>query len=161
MASVDDIEELIATRKLNGLNDNLYKNETMSEEAFNEIIDNFEVVTYLTEYGRRGIKENVKRLQKENEEKDKYIKHSEEITTEMNEDINKLLIEIKEKDKQIEEVLNLIFEFGQIDGDHHKAWVIDQIVKILTKDKYDEWVRNYVYDEETGDTYSWYKGIAP
>ena len=43
----------------------------------------------------------VTRLQKENEEKDKYIKHSEEITTEMNEDINKLLIEIKEKDKQI------------------------------------------------------------
>ena len=25
MASVDDYEELIATRKLNGLNDNLYK----------------------------------------------------------------------------------------------------------------------------------------
>lgn len=75
MASVDDIDELIATRKLNGLNDNLYKNETMSEEAFNEIIDNFEVVTYLTEYGRRGIKENVKKLQariKELEE-DLYI----------------------------------------------------------------------------------------
>ena len=110
MASVDDIDELIATRKLNGLNDNLYKNETMSEEAFNEIIDNFEVVTYLTEYGRRGIKENVKRLQKENEEKDKYIKHSEEITTEMNEDINKLLIEIKEKDKQIDLMGEVIFE---------------------------------------------------
>lgn len=110
MASVDDIDELIATRKLNGLNDNLYKNETMSEEAFNEIIDNFEVVTYLTEYGRRGIKENVKRLQKENEEKDKYIKHSEEITTEMNEDINKLLIEIKEKDKQIDLMADFIYK---------------------------------------------------
>lgn len=77
------------------------------------------------------------------------------------EEIETVLNMLKEKDKQIEEVLNLIFEFGQIDGDHHKAWVIDQIVKILTKDKYDEWVRNYVYDEETGDTYSWYKGIAP
>lgn len=68
---------------------------------------------------------------------------------------------LKEKDKQIEKVLDLIFEYGQIDGGHHKAWVIDQIVKILTKDKYDEWVKNYVYDEETGDTYSWDKGIAP
>lgn len=94
-------------------------------------------------------------------EKDKYIKHSEEITTDMNEDINKLLSEIEEKDKQIEKVLDLIFEYGQIDGGHHKAWVIDQILKILTKDKYDEWVKNYVYDEETGDTYSWDKGIAP
>ena len=83
-----------------------------------------------------------------------------EIDTENNA-IETVLNMLKEKDKQIEEVLNLIFEFGQIDGDHHKAWVIDQIVKILTKDKYDEWVRNYVYDEETGDTYSWYKGIAP
>ena len=77
MASVDDIEELIATRKLNGLDDGLYESDknvaNMTEEAFNEIIDNFEVVAYLTEYGRRGIKENVKRLQKENEEKDKQI----------------------------------------------------------------------------------------
>ena len=72
MASVDDYEELIATRKLNGLDDGLYESDknvaNMTEEAFNEIIDNFEVVAYLTEYGRRGIKENVKRLQKENEE---------------------------------------------------------------------------------------------
>lgn len=72
MASVDDIEELIATRRLNGVDDGLYESDknvvNMTEEAFNEIIDNFEVVAYLTEYGRRGIKENVKRLQKENEE---------------------------------------------------------------------------------------------
>lgn len=66
-----DNEELIATRKLNGLDDDLYKRSdknvaNMTEEAFNEIIDNFEVVAYLTEYGRRGIKENVKKLQKEN-----------------------------------------------------------------------------------------------
>lgn len=72
MASVDDLDELIATRRLNGVDDGLYESDknvvNMTEEAFNEIIDNFEVVAYLTEYGRRGIKENVKRLQKENEE---------------------------------------------------------------------------------------------
>ena len=76
MASVDDIEELIATRRLNGLEDNLYREETMTEEAFNELIDNFEVVAYLTEYGRRGIKENVKKLQariKELEEENKIF----------------------------------------------------------------------------------------
>ena len=44
----------------------------------------------------------IEKLQKENKEKDKYIKHSEEITTEMNNDINKLLSEIREKDKQID-----------------------------------------------------------
>ena len=44
----------------------------MTEVAFDELIDNFEVVAYLTEYGRKGIKYNVKKLQariKELEEK--------------------------------------------------------------------------------------------
>ena len=67
MASVDDIEELIATRKLNGVDDGLYESDknvaNMTEEAFNEIINNFEVVAHLTMYGRKGIKENVKKLQ--------------------------------------------------------------------------------------------------
>ena len=75
-----DNEELIATRRLHGLNDNLFKegNDTnvgsMTEEAFNELIDNFEVVAHLTMYGRKGIKENVKKLQariKELEEENK------------------------------------------------------------------------------------------
>ena len=63
-----DNEELIATRRLNGLEDNLFKESdknvaNMTEEAFNELIDNFEVVEHLTPYGRKGIKENVKKLQ--------------------------------------------------------------------------------------------------
>ena len=37
--------------------------DIMSEEAFNELIDNFEVVETLTEYGRKAIKQNVKKLQ--------------------------------------------------------------------------------------------------
>ena len=75
--------------------------------------------------------------------------------------IDELKEEIEEKDKKIEKALDLIFQYGQIDEAHHKAWVIDQTVRILIKDKYDEWIKNYVYDEETGDTYSWDKGIAP
>lgn len=50
----------------------------------------------------------ITKLQKENREKNKYIKHSEEITAEMNNDINKLLLEIKEKDKQIDLMLDKI-----------------------------------------------------
>lgn len=91
MASVDDIDELIATRRLNGVDDGLFNENdknvvNMTEEAFNEIIDNLEVVAYLTEYGRRGIKENVKKLQarikdleKENKNKDTYIKMAKEV----------------------------------------------------------------------------------
>ena len=89
-----------------------------------------------------------------------FTMHIEQLKT-VQEDIETVLNMLKEKDKKIEKVLELIFQYGQIDGEHHKTWVIDQIVRILTKDKYNEWIKNYVYDEETGDIYSWDKGIAP
>ena len=44
----------------------------MSEEAFNELIDNLEIVKNLTLYGRKNIKYHVKKLQKEIE-KYKYL----------------------------------------------------------------------------------------
>ncbi len=66
----------------------------------------------------------------------------------------------KEKEKN-NNVLGLIFEYGQTDGEHHKAWVIDQIVRIITENNYDKWVQHYEYDEETDEDYFWYVGIAP
>ena len=56
-------------------------------------------------YGKAIVEQDEKIKQK-----DKYIKHSEEITTEMNKDINKLLLEIKQKDKQIDLMGEVIFE---------------------------------------------------
>lgn len=53
---------------------NIEEEDIMSEEAFNELIDNFEIVNTLTEYGRKAIKQNVKKLQKR-------IKELEEIDT--------------------------------------------------------------------------------
>ena len=53
--------------------------DIMSEEAFNELIDNFEIVGTLTEYGRKAIKQNVKNLQKrikELEEENRIFKDS-------------------------------------------------------------------------------------
>lgn len=91
------------------------------------------------------------------EDTEKIYKALEIILSERNQDKKR----IQELEEEREKVLDLIFEYGQIDGDHHKTWVIDQIVRMLTKDKYNEWVKNYVYDEETGDVYSWDKGIAP
>ena len=82
-----------------------------------------------------------------NEKKDKRIERQFKLLT--------------KKDKEIKKVLELIFQYGQIDGAHHKMWVIDQTVRILTGKKYDKWINDYIYDEETGDCYSWDKGIAP
>ena len=72
------------------------------------------------------------------------------------------LLKERQADKEkINNVLELIFQYGQIDGEHHKTWVIDQIVRILTENDYDKWVQHYEYDEETGEDYTWDTGIAP
>ena len=54
------------------------EDEIMSQEAFNELIDNFEVVATLTMYGRKSIKHYVKEMQAELERKDKRIQEIEE-----------------------------------------------------------------------------------
>lgn len=64
-------------------------------------------------------------------------------------------------DERIEKALEIAFQYSQIDGAHHKAWTIDQMVRALTGDGYDEWIKKYKYDEETGETYRWDEGIAP
>ena len=38
----------------------------MSEEAFNEIVDGFEYIRTLTEWGSKNIKQHIQRLQQEN-----------------------------------------------------------------------------------------------
>lgn len=47
----------------------------MSEEAFNEIVDGFEYIRTLTEWGSKNIKQHIQRLQQENKhQKDKLSK---------------------------------------------------------------------------------------
>lgn len=82
--------------------------------------------------------------------------------------------------------LHYIFMYGQIDGAHHKQWVLDQVTRILngapvvitearwddghreyryvvgTSTKYEQWVDEYEEVDETGDpTYTYDPGIAP
>lgn len=64
------------------------------------------------------------------------------------------------KDKNAE-VLELIFEYGGIDGSHHKQWLINEIVKKITGDKYQEWVNEYQDGEDGPQTYIWDEGINP
>ena len=54
--------------------------------------------------------------------------------------------------------VEIAYRYGQIDGDHHKAWVIDQMVReILGEKEYEKFVKDY----EAGGEYEWDKGIAP
>jgi hypothetical protein len=51
--------------------------------------------------------------------------------------------------------------YGSFDGEHHKMWAIDQMVRALTGDGYDEWVRQFEDGEDGPKTYEWDTGIAP
>ena len=59
---------------------------------------------------------------------------------------------MKNNDEIIQDALNFIERYGGFDGGHHKQWVLDQLVRILTVDKtgYDAWIKNYQgkYDEK-------------
>lgn len=81
--------------------------------------------------------------------------------------------------------LHWIYMYGQIDGGHHKQWVLDQVVQILNgsevivieakwdsghkedrfriepSEKYHKWVKEYEYDEEEDEYYEYDAGIAP
>ena len=105
-----DNDELIATRRLNGLDDNLFKKSdknvvNMTEEAFNELIDNFEVVEHLTPYGRKGIKENVKKLQARIKELEEDLYSANKIVEEYTDSIpvQKVKDKIEEYDKKMTE----------------------------------------------------------
>jgi hypothetical protein len=89
--------------------------------------------------------------------------------------------------RRIPAALDIAAQFGGIDGDHHKAWVIDQMVRALTgcpvvtktfpddnrpgqtyeaeemgeSEEYREWVRAACEGEDGPDTYEWNVGIAP
>jgi hypothetical protein len=57
--------------------------------------------------------------------------------------------------------LELAHRYGQIDGGHHKAWVIDQMVRALTGDGYAEWIAKSKAGDDGPNTYGWDEGICP
>jgi hypothetical protein len=89
------------------------------------------------------------------------------------------------RQKRIKEALQIATDYGNIDGGHHKSWVIDQMVRALTgcptvvKKGVDIHGRNYSYEGlgesnkyrqfvakakagcDGPNTYGWDEGIAP
>lgn len=60
-----------------------------------------------------------------------------------------------DRQRKIQEALRVAFLYGQTDGAHHKAWVIDQMVRALTGKEYERFVSEYERDGE----YEWEVGI--
>lgn len=59
--------------------------------------------------------------------------------------------------------LTLARRYGGMPGDHHKAWVIDQMVRALlqTPEAYAAWVADARAGEDGPETYGWSQGIPP
>jgi hypothetical protein len=58
----------------------------------------------------------------------------------------------------IDKALQIAYDYGQIDGNRHKTWVIDQMLKsLLDAKEYKTWVKKYENDGE----YKWDIGIPP
>lgn len=64
---------------------------------------------------------------------------------------------MKTPEQKINAALTYAWMHGQTDEAHHKAWVIDQMVRALLGDGYKKWVADY----RANGKYSWDKGIAP
>jgi hypothetical protein len=64
-------------------------------------------------------------------------------------------------EKRVATALDIAFQFGSIDGGHHKMWVIDQMVRQLTGKGYKSWVATVKDGIHGPDTYSWDEGIPP
>lgn len=61
----------------------------------------------------------------------------------------------------VDQAIEIAIRWGGIDGDHHKAWVIDQMVRALTGERYEQVVIDAKAGEDGPETYDWNEGIAP
>jgi hypothetical protein len=59
---------------------------------------------------------------------------------------------------KLDRSVEIALRYGMIDGSHHKQWVIDQMLREILGDKYDELINEYNSDE---DYDPWDVGIAP
>lgn len=64
--------------------------------------------------------------------------------------------------QRIAAALEIAARYSQIEGGHHKTWVIDQMVRALTKDEYTHWIKS-VTEIHPGGTlmFEWDMGIIP
>lgn len=63
--------------------------------------------------------------------------------------------EVKKAYKRLKEISELIWNYGGIDGAHHKQWLLDQVVRKAngSPEAYEAWKTRYSgpYDEAEGD----------
>lgn len=69
--------------------------------------------------------------------------------------------EIIPSETRMQNAIDIAIRYGGIDGDHHKAWVIDQMIRALAGSNYERIVNEARSGEDGPNTYAWNEGIAP
>ena len=64
-------------------------------------------------------------------------------------------------ENRIHQAIQIAEQNGWIDGEHHKQWVIDQMLRVLLDDQYPAWREEYEAPDEDGETHEWDEGISP
>jgi len=67
-------------------------------------------------------------------------------------------------EERLSELAGIVYRYGQIDGGHHKMWVMDQMIRRITGKNYEDFVKDYqgeYNEEEEYFDYEWDEGIAP
>lgn len=62
---------------------------------------------------------------------------------------------------RIELAVHGALEYGQANSAHHKMWVIDQMLRILAGDRYEQLITKWREDERWPGTDEWDTGTAP
>lgn len=57
--------------------------------------------------------------------------------------------------------LTIAKRYGGVDGDHHKAWVIDQMARCLTGSAYPRFIAEARAGDDGAQTFAWSEGIPP
>lgn len=60
---------------------------------------------------------------------------------------------------KIDNAILMAVQYGGVDGEHHKAWVIDQMVRILAGEQYTAVVTKAKDGPDGPDTFIWDEGI--
>ena len=62
---------------------------------------------------------------------------------------------------KIAAAIDLAIQYGQCEGERHKAWVIDQMVRMLAGESYEQVVKDATNGEDGPETNDWDVGMPP
>lgn len=71
-------------------------------------------------------------------------------------------VEVPETDEdRITLAVDVALEHGQNENAPQLTWTIDQMLRLLLGDGYDDTIARHVYSPDPGDDYVWETGVAP